>query len=207
MRGPRSPPWPGDRGAPREQERGGWAEPGPHLHRVHDSLWLLSCGVAGGGGRGQLRHRAGWALGRDGACLSQPGLAPGGTTGVTGSADGPDPEGQHPRGRARASEAGEEAGCEAQARAEDGRAAPRIPPWPAGSSPQPTCEVCYLFPREGEGGSGKGRGWHRSPSQPWAAGAVSGAATLSPNTRGAGQTRLHPYPRDTLVALTPASQP
>lgn len=34
------------------------ARPGPHLHRVHDSLGLLSCGaVAGGGGRGQLRHR------------------------------------------------------------------------------------------------------------------------------------------------------
>lgn len=33
------------------------------LHRVHDSLWLLSCrAVAGGGGRGQLGDRADWAV-------------------------------------------------------------------------------------------------------------------------------------------------
>lgn len=37
--------------------------PRTHLHGVHDSLGLLGCGaVACRGGRGQLRHGAGWAL-------------------------------------------------------------------------------------------------------------------------------------------------
>lgn len=55
------------------------AATGPHLHRVHHGLGLLSCGaVDGGGGRGQLSHGAARALWEGSTRLSSPSRGPGG---------------------------------------------------------------------------------------------------------------------------------
>lgn len=117
---------------PRERapEGGGagcrWAGPGPHLHRVHDSLGLLSCrAVASGGGRGQLRHRAGWALREGMAQLSSFSQV------AAALSKGPDSTGPGPR-QGEWGEGGEESGV--RAGPGQGRGAAPGAVCPAGSS-------------------------------------------------------------------------